>query len=130
MTDAKLGGHRGGGRIVLCGLAVISLFIAACSGGGNESPILPTAPAPGPGSSLIHCDQTEVVRSAAAARQAALPAPQATTVATDFATCLAHGPNVEVGGPNCPSPVVVQKSATAGTITVDAGATLQLGDTT
>lgn len=110
-------------RIVLCVLA-ISLLITACNGGGTEAP----AP-PNPARRLVHCDQSTVVGSAAATRQRAASTTEATP--TNFAACLkSPGADVEVGSASCPSPVLVQRTATAGTITVDAGATLMLGDTT
>ncbi len=123
--------HRRRTQIVLCALAAISLFIAACNGGGgNEAPATVGQRGPMPGGPLVHCNESTVVRSAAGALLAA-PEATATPAPTNFASCLkSSGANVDVGSASCPSPVLVQSSATAGTITVDAGATLYMGDTT
>ena len=129
MTGVIHSENRRSVRILLCALAAISLLIAACSGGGNEAPATVGQPVPQPVGGLVHCAQTSVVRSGVVTGQ--LASPTATATPTSFASCLkSSGANVEVGSASCPSPVLVESSATAGTITVDAGATLYLGDTT
>ncbi len=117
--------NRRNTRIDLCAILALSLLLGACGGGDSNQPPPPNG-VTGPG--LVHCDQSTVVRSAAGKRR-----PRAATEAppTNFAKCLASpGADVEVGSAQCPSPVLVESTVTAGTITVDAGATLRLGDTT
>jgi hypothetical protein len=109
--------HRRETRINLCAIATISLLLGSCGGGSGTAP---------QSIAQTHCNQTGVVSPSAVGEEQL-----AAAASTNFARCLkAPGANVEVGTASCPSPVVVQSSATAGTITVDAGATLSFADTT
>ena len=98
----------------------LTISIAGCGGSSGSS-----------GSStksLTHC------KSRSSAFADAETSSTAATAYTDFATCLTNsggaGANVEVGGNQCPSPVLVQSNQTAGTITVDSGAKLDFADAT
>src|SRR5208282_1375635 len=119
MTSKIHRAHRRETRINLSAIATISLLLGACGGGGGSG-------APPHPMALTHCNQSRVISPSAAGKEHL-----AAAASTNFASCLtAPGANVEVGSAGCPSPVLVQSSATAGTITVDAGATLSFADST